>query len=185
VGAAIDRRRRMDHGRNMVTDMDEYARRMQRITEALAPLPAREPPEDEGETDMSPNGGMSQGWREWRPRQTSLRKEVVSRIPDSVVSRQVENAHAAINLMRGELEAHKANTQAQLDALADEAGAQTGKLAKQIGDLKTQLEELQSQLSEARRDIGLLRSLQPQKLLSRKGVPAQTIEGSLATNPLN
>jgi hypothetical protein len=159
--------------------MDEYARRLDRVREALAPMPSAVEPEDEDEASVGLLAAPRRGSPITpRPRETSLRKEVVRQPSDSVLSRQLDAAHAAIGLVRDELQAHKASTRECLNALADEAGAQSGTQAKQIGELKTQIAELQTQLSEARRDIGLLHSLQPQKLLRKTGAPVQ-IEGSL------
>jgi hypothetical protein len=148
------------------------------LTRAAMP----EPPQDEGETEMPPNGGMSPGWREWRPRQVEARTRDSSVPPartDSMVARSIDNMNAAVSLLRGELEQHKASTRECLNALADEAGAETGKQAKQIAELKTQVAELQSQLNEARGEISLVRALQPKRLMARKSGSVVQIEGSL------
>lgn len=63
------------------------------------------------------------------------------------------------------------NIKACLEVIADETGAECGKLQKQAN-------ELQTQLNEMRGELALIRALQPKRAAARK-TGAPVIEGSL------
>lgn len=163
-------------------DDAEYTRRLDRIAEALMPLPERQAPQH-AEPEHEPD------WRPWQARQAERAAPAHVRrsgTTDAMIARQVEH-------VRDQLAQHveadrrdKANLAGMLDALADESGATTGKLQRQITELRTLVAELQSQLNDTRGELALIRGLQPQKLMARKAIAQrQTIEGSLASHPVN
>jgi hypothetical protein len=82
----------------------------------------------------------------WTPREPEP-EPPVRRTPDAVRLRQVEQ-------LRRDHEKLAANTADAFHALADEAGAETGKLEKQVNELKAIVEEV-------RGEFALMRALQP------------------------
>jgi hypothetical protein len=150
--------------------MDEQ-RRAEILERALATLedtaeflaPRRREPEESQPEQTS-----------WTPRNVARHAPLpapVRKASDAMISRQVDQVSQHFQQHVAQDRQEKANIANALNALADEAGAETGKLQKQIA-------ELQSQLNETRGEIALLRALQPKRLLSRKsGIPQ--IEGSL------
>jgi hypothetical protein len=95
-------------------------------------------------------------------------------LPDSMITRRLD-AHIA------QWERDRAGIRECLNALADEAGAECGRLHKQINEQQKQIAELQAQLNETRGELTLIRALQPKRLLSRKS--ATQIEGSRSDRP--
>jgi hypothetical protein len=99
----------------------------------------------------------------WRPRQVERPRAdgvqnaefphlVQARGTDAMLARQLD-AHIAADRR------DKASIASMLDALADEAGAETGKLQRQVTELRAQIAEQQKQIEEMRGEIALLRGL--------------------------
>src|SRR4051812_29177381 len=75
----------------------------------------------------------------WQPRQAEP-EPPVRRTPDAVNLRQIEQ-------LRRDHEKLASNTGDSLHALADEAGAETGKLQRQITELQKQVEEMRGEIA--------------------------------------
>jgi peptidoglycan hydrolase CwlO-like protein len=118
-----------------------------------------------GPTSSSPSHTIS----------TSLAVERLSTISDE----------HEIDRVRQHLAEHKASTRNLLDALADEAGAQTGQLQRQINELQKQVAELKTTNDEMRGEIALLRALQPKRSLPRKAFGGAQSNGLDETQHVN
>jgi hypothetical protein len=115
--------------------------------------------------------------RGWTPRHveppTEPEPAVARRSTDSMIAREVEFLRAQVALHQKKF----ASVSTALDALADEAGGECGRLQRQVRELQEEQKAALAVIEEMRGEIALLRALQPQKLLSRKSVPK--IEGPL------
>jgi hypothetical protein len=87
--------------------------------------------------------------------------------------------------LRADYQRDRAGIRECLNALADESGAECGRLQKQVNELTAQIDVLKAANAEQkatnddlRGEISLLRALQPKNLLRRKS--ATQIEGSLS-----
>jgi phage shock protein A len=121
--------------------------------------------------------------RGWTPRQAPAPEPepepVARRSTDAMLAREVAQ-------LRADYARDRAAIRECLGVLADEAGAECGRLQKQVNELTAQIDALKAANAEQkatndelRGEINLLRALQPKRLLSRKSVPPQ-IEGALS-----
>jgi hypothetical protein len=150
---------------------EEYVALVERSLKNLQPY---EPPPIEQDRD-EPDDRFEFRPLSFRRRADSSRNEPepepVQRSSDAMIARRIE-AHAA------QYAQDKAGIKKCLEALADEAGKECGKLAKQIKELQKQVSELTTQLNDTRGELALIRALQPKRLMRKPG-GTQTIEGSL------
>jgi hypothetical protein len=85
---------------------------------------------------------------------------------------------------RRAVSARQSRHSSALNGLADEAGAETGRLQRELNELKAANAERDKRIDDLVGEITLLRALQPKKLLQRKS-GVQQIEGSLSGAAVN
>ena len=113
--------------------------------------------------------------RGWTPRHVEppQPEPVRPRTTDAMIAREVTQ-------LRADYKRDRAAIRECLDALADEAGATCGRLAKRIAEQQATLDAQQTAINDLRGQVSLLRALQPKNLLRRKS--ATQIEDSLSAH---